>query len=110
MNFQILNNSKKKVGSLQKGVINITKGNKKNLKLVDIKSIGKYIMNDIDDKYKKKCKMVITGLGPLGRSLLKGYEDDIDLMADTEDDYLNGRVRESTKFQKFTQIEISYYY
>jgi hypothetical protein len=110
MNFQILNNTKKKVGSLQKGVINITKGNKKSLKLLDIKTIGKHIMDDIDAKYKKKCKMIITGLGPLGRSLLKGYDDDIDQMAENEDDYLNGRVRESTKFQKFTQIEISYYY
>lgn len=64
MNFQILNNSKKQVGKLQKGVINITKGKNKKLKLNEIKDIGKYIMNNINEKYNTKCKMIITGLGP----------------------------------------------
>lgn len=108
--YKILNNSKKTMGKVNKGIITYAKSDKSKIDLEDIKEIGKHIMDTIQNKYDKECKIVINGLGILGRTLLKGYEDDIDYMASNDDEYLNGRVREKTKFQEFTQIEIYYYY
>jgi hypothetical protein len=108
--YKILKSSKSKVGKLNKGIISYAKQNNTKIDLDDIKSIGKYIMDTIESKYNKKCKLVINGLGVLGRTTIKSYEDDINYIANNDDEYLNGRVREKTKFQEFTQIEIYYYY
>jgi hypothetical protein len=108
--YKILKSSKTKVGTLNKGIINYAKQNNSKIDLDDIKSIGKHIMETIENKYNKTCKLVINGLGILGRTTIKSYDDDINYIADNDDDYLDGRVKETTKFQEFTQIEIYYYY
>jgi hypothetical protein len=108
--YKLLQNNKTTRGKLTKGVISYAKENKSKIDLDDIKNIGIHIMKTIKDKYNKDCKLFINGLGVLGRTLIKGYEDDINYIASNDDEYLNGRIREKTKFQEFTQIEIYYYY
>ena len=110
MNFNILSNeSFQRKNGKRGGIININKGENKKMKLKDIKTITEMINDMLVTKYKQKPEIVVTGLGINGRRLLKGVNADIAHMHETDDEYLNGRVSETTKFDTFTQIEIYYY-
>ena len=108
--FNILGNQKYNVGNIQKQRINITTKTKgKPLNQADIKNIVKLI----NDKYlrdkKKEAKILVRGMSEIGVWTIKSYEDTIENMFDDEEDYFAGRVADTGKFQKFDQIEISFY-
>jgi len=48
-------------------------------------------------------------MSELGVWTIKKYEDTIENMWADEDDYLNGRITDTGKFQRFDQIEVSLY-
>ena len=90
-------------------VLITTKTKGKPLDQTDIKNIVKLI----NDKYlrdkKKEAKILVRGMSEIGVWTIKAYEDTIENMFDDEEDYFAGRVRDSGKFQRFDQIEISLY-
>lgn len=66
------------------------------------------VSNKLLSKQPQGTKMVIRVLAPQGMLTIKGYDDD-EINLKVLDDYLEGRVRETTKFSDgFAQVNISF--
>jgi hypothetical protein len=86
--------------------ITVTINNKsenKPIKLKQIKSyarklITRYNINSDGDIY-------IRGLGILGFLTIKGLNSDIDHMFNNEEEYLQNRVKDDTKFTEFKSVQ-----
>lgn len=109
MEFKVLKNESYKVGNIQKQRVVIKQSDNEFLDLNDIKNIAKQLEAKYVTKHKKEPKMLIRGLGIAGTFTLKAYDEPIDEMFEDIDDYLHGRVKESTNFSEFAQVEISFY-
>ena len=107
--INIISNTQYKVGNIKKQRVNIGAMNGKTFKQADIKKL----VREINEKYikekKKTPKILVRGLSELGVWTLKAYDEPIDEMFEGYDDYLDGRVTDTGKFQSFAQVEISLY-
>ena len=108
--FEILKNEKINVGKIRKQRMNITtKVKGKPLKQKDIKKIVKLIHDKFVQEKDTEPKILVRGMSVLGVWTIKAYDDRIEDMWNDEDEYLNGRVTDTGKFQQFDQIEITLY-
>jgi hypothetical protein len=97
---------------LKKRTIQIGKTNNKKINLKNIKQLVQAISKKYEiSKKKKPSKTLVRGLNILGEfthSFL-ATDENIDDMFETIDDYLNGRVLTTTKFQDVYQVQIVFY-
>lgn len=110
--FRILDSSSNDVNGIKKKRFVIGKKNNHKMSFNEVKKIAQLINKKAKNKYKENPKMIIRVLSDLGVRTLtfKGYDDDLDTLAETEEDYLKGRVRDTSQFDKMYQAEISYFY
>ncbi len=78
--------------------------NKKNKKSINPKEI-KRLTENLLQSAPKGSKLRIRGLGIDRWHTLKGYDTNLDVKEDEE--YYDGKVRETGKFADFSQIEIT---
>ncbi len=83
--------------------------NDKNLDMNDVKQIATLVAEKFKKNKGKDPKMLIRARGKLGIFCIKDFEETIDNMFENEEDYLNGRVKETTKYKEYNQIEILMY-
>lgn len=76
---------------------------KKNKSEISHDQIGA-IVRSLQSKAPRGTKLRVRALNIDRWSTLKGFDEDLDLQ--NEEDYLDGRVRETTKFLKAYQLEI----
>ena len=76
---------------------------KKNKTEIDHSDIEKLVLS-LEAKAPKGTKIRVRALNIDRWSTLKGFEDDIDLQ--NEEDYLDGRAKDTTKFLKAFQLEV----
>ena len=110
--FRILDSSSTDINGIKKKRFVIAKKNRANMSFNEVKKVAQLINNKAKKKYKEEPKMIIRILSDLGVRTLtfKGYDDNLDNLAETEEDYLKGRVRDQSQFDKMYQAEISYFY
>jgi hypothetical protein len=111
--YKTISDVEKMVGpKLKKRSIQIGKTNNKKINLKNIKQLVQAISKKYEVSRKKKpSKTLVRGLNILGEfthSLL-ATDENIDDMFETIDDYLNGRVLTTTKFQDVYQVQIVFY-
>jgi hypothetical protein len=83
--------------------IKLTKNNKKDITLKEIQQLAKKLMKDAP----KGSKLAIKALGVHGMRSFKTYDSDTNFK--NEEEYLDGRVKETTKFtNEFSQIYFSF--
>ena len=107
--INIISNTQYKVGNIQKQRVNIGARQGKTFRQADIKKLVQEINEKYINEKKKVPKILVRGLSELGVWTLKAYDDPIDEMFEDYDDYLQGRVTDTGKFQNFYQVEISLY-
>ncbi len=93
--------------SKQKVILKHT--NDKNFNSKDVKKMAQMLSEKFKNKKGKEPKMLIRARGILGTFCVKGFDETIDNMFENEEDYLNGRTKESTKYKEYNQIEILMY-
>ena len=59
---------------------------------------------------KAKPKILIHGMTPLGIRTISGYGSDLSEIGVTIENYLSGRVEDSTKFLKFSSVRFTVIY
>ena len=104
-NYNINVTKKKKVGNLNKTTINIVKKDKKSMSLKDIKAIVTRLNNTKNEKYHQKF-IVIASTPFLKNFNMKAYTDD-NIRYDSIEEYLDGRVKDTTKLRRISQISIT---
>jgi hypothetical protein len=95
-----------KVSKVKQTTVQLSRTDKKNLSIDDIAEIAKSIQTQADKK-KEKIKMMIRGLNIDKWYTVKSF--DSDLNADEIDDYLDGQVHDTNKFNDFFQIHVTIY-
>jgi hypothetical protein len=110
--FKILDSASNDVNGITKKRFVIGKKNNTRMTFNEVKKVAQLINNKAKKKYKGEPKMIVRVLSDMGVRTLtfKGYDDDLDNLAENEEDYLKGRVRDPTQFNKMYQAEISYFY
>ena len=104
-NYNINVTRKKKTGlEITKTTINITKKNKQSLTMQDIKAVVNRLNNNSNDKFHQK--FVVVARTPVMNFNLKGYKDK-NIKHNTIEEYLDGRVKETTKLAKINEISIT---
>ena len=89
-----------KSGKITRNSITISKTNEKEMKHNEINKLLKTIMK----KHVSGKKFFITGLSPLGIWTLKGINDNDPILFLDEEEYLDGRVKDTSKFSTLSQI------
>jgi hypothetical protein len=107
--FKIIETSEKIIGEKTRKRILISKKNKAVMTPNDIREVGKLLMKTLKKKYNIDPDLVIRGLAPEGQRTLKRIDADIDDIFD-DNDYLNGRPAEQTKFLKYDTADFYLYY
>jgi hypothetical protein len=105
--FTVLKNETFNVGTIQKQRVVIKQTNNKPMKQNEVKKLVKMLEQKYRDKKAKDPKILVRGIGIDGVFCLKQYDETVDNMFDDIEDYLRGRVKNTTKYTEFTQIEIS---
>lgn len=84
--------------------VEVKKKNKGSLNINEIRKLAQKLMS----KQPKDTQMAIQVLSPLQRFHIKGFEDN-DITLNEIDDYLEGRVKEHTKFtEDFSQVILTF--
>lgn len=107
-NFKILDRSEKNIGGINKKRIVIRKKTNAKIKINEIIQLGNHLIDTAIRKYDKEPQMIIRAMGIEGVVTLKGYNDDMDAIL-SEEQYLDGRVKDKKKFIEYDQIEFTYY-
>ena len=97
------------MGLYQNTYIYTTTSDDTPLNLEDVKEIAGRLEEKFRRQYNREPKTLIIGLAPTGTFTLKSYNEDYQDMYDDIEDYLNGRVRDETKFKEFYTIKIVIY-
>lgn len=107
-NYNIKPISKKNIGkSVTKTMINITAKQNKNLSMDDISGIVSQLNKDNNKNTKYNSKFVVVASNALSTNFnIKAYEDD-NIRFKSMIDYLDGRVKDETKFTKISEITIT---
>jgi hypothetical protein len=94
------------VGKVKQTTVQMSRTDKKTLSIDDIAEIAKSIQSQADKK-KENIKMMIRGLNIDKWYTIKNF--DHDLNADEIDEYLDGQVHDTHKFNDFFQIHVTIY-
>ena len=105
-NYNIkVTNKKKLKGNITKTTINVTNKDKKVLSLRDIKAVVNQL-NTIDNP-KYKMKFTVVASTPFNKNFnMKSYDDE-NIKYDSIREYLDGRVKDTTKYMDIGQISIT---
>jgi hypothetical protein len=106
-NYNIKKIASKKIGqSITKTTVNIMPKNKKYMNLAEISHIVDELnKNNSNSKY--SYKSVVVASSPIQKNFnIKGYGD-TNIRFNSMADYLNGRVKDTTKFTNITQISVT---
>jgi HD superfamily phosphohydrolase len=107
-NYNIKKIDKKKIGkSITKTTVNIKPKNKKYMSLSDISNIVDELNKNNSSNSKYSHRSVVVASTPIQKNFnIKGYSD-TNIRYNSMADYLNGRVKETTKFTNITEISIT---
>lgn len=105
MGYEITKSNVVKLTNSEKGVLHITKDDKSMMNMSDIKKI-KYMM--IKKNKNKKIKYYIRIFGNLPNPItIKSFDAEY-YNEEMLEDYIHGRVKVTTKFEKLISVEIGY--
>jgi len=106
-NYNITPRSKKKIGdSVTKTTININNKNGLAMTFQDISSIVDQLNKDMSNP-KYNFKFIVVAENPFSKNFnIKSYEEK-NIRYDSTETYLDGRVRDETKFSEISQISIT---
>jgi predicted DNA-binding antitoxin AbrB/MazE fold protein len=88
---------------MQQAAYQIESKKKEMIKLIDIENIVK-ALEETALKKGEKAKIMIRGMNGTGMRTLKGYNENLE--EKYEDDYFLGRVKDTTKFSNYYQLQI----
>jgi|688.fasta_scaffold38856_5 hypothetical protein len=122
MTLKIIENFKnpKKLQGLLKQRLTVKQDDNTPLHPADIKLMAKELSTKYIDTYKKNPKLIIRARTILGSMTIdeiepseyltvKSFDKSIDELFDDYTDYLQGRVKDSTKFKEFYAVQYLFY-
>jgi hypothetical protein len=94
----------KTIGTLKQKVMKVTRVDKKSMDINDAKDFITSLMEGADKKF-KQYKMMVRGLYPDGMWTIKPFDSpNLNLM--DHDEYVDGKVASTSKFQKIFQMQV----